>query len=753
MEKKHRHGFTGPMSGEVDDAIFCSAEVCECDCYAYVRQVDALYISRRYEGNVRRSVKAMHYHLCALIANDWTMNGSKLVPTNYAIEDEELRIRVHDFKGMNVRSISPYFITHRKPSESSVVINLDIAMYYKAFDIYYMRMITRKDINVKFFQDNVWQAIYERKGGLRQIKGLDGTMGLPWAPTKVDSLLVLCLKTLSVFNKVYGGLSNGTPNLSYSLENFNVKLFPVVEKLKKPTHTMNGVGQFLGAYTSRVLSMIVKLLKVEGFKQSKIWKFENELEKSKNVPLGSSSGLKPGGVKEFVIDGVKYRVTHGGNKYLQMEYAIQEIWKMRNLAVGGEPVVLRDRAWSIVFKNEIIAGMTLAEIYKAANKMRTVNIPGAVLAISQRMVHGFRQNIERGNHIAIGISYWNGGANNIANRMHYNEEGYTYYTGDFSALDTSIKAHLLLIYSVFTRYYYKNEGDYDVFEKFLQMVATNLTFKVVHLYADVWKTIYGGMPSGAYETSHGDSWIVMFTMILFFFHQGNQYPSRMLDINNCLISEQLFFYIYGDDSLWCVPDRLTDIINIYLYADFVEQFFQMTMRDLEETKNFLSVPDHVGGDLQVSNCVFLSKYFVDRDLITTRKDLPKVLPYRHFSKIIKKYAHGDGSSRTTVDYILAAIGMVYDSFGTNPLSYDFCYFMYTRNMAALGVSDFFDLVTRYRDSFTGKSLDNMLKKCGIPLSELKDGFPSKRKLLDMHINDPDKHIMRDERFEASDFVL
>jgi hypothetical protein len=150
---------------------------------------------------------------------------------------------------------------------------------------------------------------------------------------------------------------------------------------------------------------------------------------------------------------------------------------------------------------------------------------------------------------------------------------------------------------------------------------------------------------------------------------------------------------------------------------------------------------------------FLSKYFVDRDLITTRKDLPKVLPYRHFSKIIKKYAHGDGSSRTTVDYILAAIGMVYDSFGTNPLSYDFCYFMYTRNMAALGVSDFFDLVTRYRDSFTGKSLDNMLKKCGIPLSELKDGFPSKRKLLDMHINDPDKHIMRDERFEVSDFVL
>jgi hypothetical protein len=269
------------------------------------------------------------------------------------------------------------------------------------------------------------------------------------------------------------------------------------------------------------------------------------------------------------------------------------------------------------------------------------------------------------------MNFWSGGAWLLASRFHAMEEGYTYYSGDFSALDTTIKASLLQLYSAFSDYYYKKSGEYYVFKKFLSIACENLTFKCVHFFDNIWRMVYGVMPSGAYETSHGDSWIVSFIYMQYLVAIGDKFPHIKQQIMEQFDLLCLRVVVYGDDSILCVPDFLAEYVNIYGFSEFVSEFYQMTMRDLEQTSDFCSIPNVRTGGIAKYGAVFLSRYFVKRESVTNRTDVPAVLPYREFRKIQKKYAFGSGEKRTPRDHVLAALGMVYDSMGTNLRAYDF----------------------------------------------------------------------------------
>lgn len=731
-------------------------QLCECDCdlVVEIRQVKAIYYIKRMQGFVRRSLVDMYYHACAVIANEWTIMNSQIVPISIGLDDKALSIQIEDMRGDNMRAIRPYFNTHREQRSSSLYYDLSVAYWYKGFDIYYLRRVTRLNLKSDYLRKNVWLQLRANCSNPYVLKELDGTIGLPWEITNVPSLVDICLRKLSLFNKVYGGFPDGSFHTVYTMSNLERKVLPALRKLKKPTHTMFGRGNFLAQYNSMTLRMMVKLLDIEKYKGKRVFNFEKELTKSCAMNMNSSAGIRAARDFETLIDDIKFKVTANGKKRVQAVYSEIQIREMMSeIRETKAPPVLHDRAWVNTFKAEVLAGMTNEEMKKFNEKVRDFQICSMTLSRSQRMVHSYRQKKERGNHIAIGINLWNGGAHRIAKKMHYNEKGYTYYTGDFTGLDTTLKAQMLMMYSSFSKYYYnRDHPDYYEFECMLKMVSDNLVFRVNHLYGRTWKTIFGGMPSGAYETSHGDSWIVMYTITMFMLHQGMQNPSRMAAIKRGLLTGEIFFYIYGDDSLWCVKDELTDIINIFEYSRFVEYNFQMHMRDLEETKDFLSLMDPVTGDLRKKGCVFLSKYFIARDSVTKRKDLPDVLPYREFTKIVKKFPFGDGSPRAPVDFVLASIGMVYDSYGTNRLAYDFCHFMYTRSMKRIKCTSFSEVLTKFPENFRGKTIDNLVKKSNLSVDILKRGFPSRDQLLTMHIDDPSKHVLRDDsRLDYDDF--
>jgi len=442
---------------------------------------------------------------------------------------------------------------------------------YQLFDVYYLSRVLGETMTMEKCS-NFWQALKEKGSYIPDGRG---QMGVSWDDVKFGSLKNKCLSRLSIYNQVYGGYRN-IPNTTYTMENLNTKIFPAIAKLVKPTHTMFGNQKAISVISYQIMDIIVTLLKTKRFFRSYTWIFWEAIRETEDMPKNNSSGLRPGIVRKKIVNGIVYSITVTGKKANQFKYCMLQIVKMYSDVKAGEIPKLKDKAWCEVPKNEILAGTTYDEIIKFFTKLRLFCIPTATLARLQRMIHFTRQKIERGHHIAIGSSFWHGGAERLAKRLHYNRPGYKWITGDFSGLDTTLKAHLLLIYSYFTSVYYKKDTpDYDVFVAFLKIVADNLTLKVVHCYSDIWKLIYGGMPSGAYETSHGDSWIVMFVFIHYFLFIGQRFPLKMGLIRKYLIEEIMMFFIYGDDHVIAIPPGLQDCVDGPSLITFCRDMYQM----------------------------------------------------------------------------------------------------------------------------------------------------------------------------------
>lgn len=753
----HVHNNHEEMTEKSIDKRDIILEDCECDLFVNVKSLKLTFLARRMEMGQRRTVHEMYNSACTQIITRCGMLGNNVIDLRGTMLPREFANRMNDIKGENVFPIAPYFLT-RRTIRADVPVN-DFKFGYglhRAYDMYYLSRVNKMRMSETYLSNNVWQQYRATlEVGKRPVilSQKNKPSGIPWDAPSIPSLSVLCNRTLSVFNQAFGGRPNGITNVTYSLDKIHEKTMAAVLKLKQPTHTMHNSNNVFSSIHSDILNLMIKLLKVEKFKQAKVWDFERELKKSDEMPHNSSGGLRPGNNLEKEIDGILYKILYVGKKDVQIEYANQCIRRIREALLNNETYEL-DRAWSVTQKHECFAGETLAEIEKLYSKLRLFMIPSITLAKLQRMIHKFRQSIERGNHIAIGVSHWFGGAQMIADRLHYNSGNHIFNTLDFSSLDTTLKACFLRFYSYFTMYYYNPKcPDYDLFLQFLDIVAENLTCKVAHLSCDVWKIIYGGMPSGAFETSHGDSWIVMYIRLGFILTQARKYPSRYNRIYSALIDGDLFFFIYGDDTLESIPDDLNDILNYTLFSKFCTTHLQMVTRDVVQSRRFLSTINKVTGNVKDKGVTFLSKYYVKASDVTEYPGLPDVLPFRNFSKTMKKFAHGDGSPRTPVDYVLASIGMVYDSFGTNDVTYEYCKFMYEQSMQSLGLDNIEQFLEMHMAKFYDKSLNSLVRKAHIRVEHLKAGFPSRVTLYDMHKNDPSKHYAEKVGIDCFDIIF
>jgi hypothetical protein len=288
------------------------------------------------------------------------------------------------------------------------------------------------------------------------------------------------------------------------------------------------------------------------------------------------------------------------------------------------------------------------------------------------------------------------------------------------------------MYVAFAGYYYKRDDpNYPILQELMRESAEHLAAKVVHMFGDIWRMMFGVMPSGAYETSHGDSWIVTLIYFQYLIQCCSEYPELEKRIMECLELKVIALCVYGDDSIFGVPKDLTHVVNMYGFAKFVSDYHGMTMRDICEYDEFLASPNIETGGLIKKGISFLQRYFVKRETVTDREDLAPVLPYRCFYKIYTKYAFGTGEVRDPIDYVLAAIGMAYDSHGTNARAYEFASTMFKLNMTRLGTS-FSEAINKYQFNESDTALTRLCRKLSIPLEQLRMGFPSRDSILDMH---------------------
>jgi len=137
------------------------------------------------------------------------------------------------------------------------------------------------------------------------------------------------------------------------------------------------------------------------------------------------------------------------------------------------------------------------------------------------------------------------------------------------------------------QYYYTNtpEDEY-VLQQLFRLLCERINVKFVNHIGSVWTLMRAWMYSGGYETSHGDSWCVMFSLMLYLCHVMETQPQLKKRIEVALERGYIRAVIYGDDHIWCSPKYFRGLLSEAKYAEFCKEYLGMVIRDAVTTDLF-----------------------------------------------------------------------------------------------------------------------------------------------------------------------
>jgi len=537
-----------------------------------------------------------------------------------------------------------------------------------------------------------------------------------------ESLVGKILNRFSTYNMAFGVNEEGYPRTISSRANLydNDKLYKLNEEFNHPTHRLeeNGLPTWK-RYLSSGLSLMYDAMDVKKYFRKYRFVFDpNDYHTKVRVKGKSSSGINMVQPQSYQCYGIKYTMGRTGTKHEYTEMCQGIIVR----AYHSETHELPSRdACNVIGKQDIYNDWecsTKAQREKMRLKMRHFFIvhtfTNTVASLTSILRHGF----ERGKVIRIGMKWWNGGALYVAKLLKYDSPDQCFGMGDFTKIDKHIKRQFLQIYSSESLRYMK---EYDPFFMALhKYTAESLAVKIVHLVAGKWVVMDGVMPSGHYDTSHGDSWIVSlcYYMLVASSLDG---PNRVA-VRKALAAGLIAIIVYGDDHVISVPRPLIDVLGETAFSHFCKKQ-GLFIRDIQNDVPFFST---IGpfGELAVSGVSFLQRYFIRKDQIQSdvHQDLPEVLPFRPAHKNIVKVAYGCGSERTLLDIILSLLGHMYDTMGTNLYAYEFLVFVYRRIIReAMDVhADPQKELQQYISQGNGQTLDmqRFVRKLGISVNDL-----------------------------------
>jgi len=369
------------------------------------------------------------------------------------------------------------------------------------------------------------------------------------------------------------------------------------------------------------------------------------------------------------------------------------------------------------------------------DKCREFFIPHMMQYIISYMVLKDRQMFERGTMIKVGMRWLFGGAQQFAEQMQYTDPDMVYGDGDYDALDTTINRVLLELYVSQAAVYIdkQNSPEYPMFLFFLQLATQNLGVKLVHIFANCWRVMFGVMPSGDFATSHGNSWIVGLLFFIYFEYVMLNNPHRREQMEDCFKNKKVQFPVYGDDHITGIHKSINDILNQTGYAKFVNEFFDMKITKLREDIPFFCVPDGYGG-LKTDGTIFLKRRFVKRPS-DFDADIVEVLPYKVLDDAIVKFAYGNNERLSVAEYAVACLGLAYDNMGINPVIHNLCeqFFIFLIKFGKIkGMTTLRDAILN-NSLVSNRDIMRTLRKIGITTDELLSGFPTRDKLLRMHV--------------------
>jgi len=450
----------------------------------------------------------------------------------------------------------------------------------------------------------------------------------------------------------------------------------------------------------------------------------------------NSSGLRAGVDSVVSINGVRTIIKVNGSKNLQHPYVVIVVEKIIRMIKEGQDIEsIRkyvDQACKIELKDEHLKKIPTseAEATKFKLKVRDFFLPSFVVYMLSYFAQKDRQFFERGDVIKIGHRWWDGGAQRIAEYVGANDPDIVFDDADFDGLDTTLMRPLLDMYSASALYYYNAESpDIDVLKAFVRLSGESLSVKYAHLYGDVWKTIIGGMPSGAFQTSHGDSWCVALMWYTFLSYVMQQHPFIAAELREDVKKRKVGIIVYGDDAIYFYRRKWIKYLNLNIFSEWVFRNFGMVMRDIRLNVPFYSRPDFRGES--TNGVVFLKRNFIvtPSSLKIKFPGIADVLPYRSVSSAEHKIVYGSSSSRhTPVCEAISMIGAAYDTFGTNTVLYNLVRGTFEALMRTHKIYTLEDLPPD-----ANRQLEAMVRKLSIPREQLLAGFPDLDSLLRRHV--------------------
>jgi len=268
------------------------------------------------------------------------------------------------------------------------------------------------------------------------------------------------------------------------------------------------------------------------------------------------------------------------------------------------------------------------------------------------------------------------------------------------------------------------------------------------MLGELWAMQKGGVPSGCFNTSHMDSWIMALYFFLFAYYQIDKAPDEFCDELEDALVRLIFLVVYGDDHAWNKSD--VDLVAFYFsgvaFQKFMKECFDVDIRELKDGIPFLSTVSGYGTIITLG-LTFLKYQFILNPHVGPRQ--PRYLPFREtWEFVIRALIGTKGELRGPMDVLLSSIGHAYGTYASNRNAYESLKAIYEASIQCVG-PNYKEKMREYLEIMPEDDVRQMRRK-GVTIRELLSGFPSWETLIKKNEVDLPYHVPRHD-IETTDY--
>jgi len=284
--------------------------------------------------------------------------------------------------------------------------------------------------------------------------------------------------------------------------------------------------------------------------------------------------------------------------------------------------------------------------------------------------------------------------------------------------------------------------DYVIKKSLCEWMVEQITVKLTRIWGRLWAYVRGQMPSGAWNTSHGDSWIQALYFFLFCIWNIITAPQSDAAEIEEYVYNLILSVFYGDDFAYSNGGgKYASLFSVHRFASFSLKYLGLEIRDLYSAIPFCSTV--VDGKICVRGVCLLKYFFIVNE--NKAPGQPKFLPFREtWDFVIRAVYSREPKQRSPVDVMLSCIGHAYGTFASNRDAYDYLSYLFY----ALALSDGRGLDVLLHE-IKLRMTDKTIKKFrtwGVTAEEVLKGFPTWEMLERKNIVDVAYHdrILRED---------